>query len=370
MLTEDLILSKNPDCKAISLIKKLNIYSNDISDITILSKMKSIEILSLSSNKISSLYPLSKCENLRELYLINDKVSSFNELYFLKNLKQLKVLWLEGNPISYVDNYVGEVIKILPNLHSLDNKNLAEYKNIKNRNKYIKRVLTEEKKVRLDEYKSKCNLNNSIMNKNKKKLFLKRIVSYFSNSNDVRSIENANNYRNNNNNIKNLKCITHDKEKSEKKKEINFKNIKLKFKNHKRSKFNKILINDYLKKYPKLTNSIKQTVDVNSNNININSKKEIKTINTVENIFTHRSSSVFQTSSTINSNFLFKGKNILNENIKHNNAKNLKLYKLCEKKNIDNNYVMAVTLLVKKMNIEDLLLLKQVINKKIENLTK
>ena len=177
MLTEELILSKNPEYKSLSLIKKLNLYSNEISDITILSKMKSIEILSLSSNNISSLYPLSKCENLRELYLINNKVSSFNELYFLKSLKQLKVLWLEGNPISYADNYLEKVIKILPNLHYLDNKNVAEYKNIKNRNqkiKCMKRVLTEEKKVRLDEYKSKYNLNNSNMNKNKKKLFLKR----------------------------------------------------------------------------------------------------------------------------------------------------------------------------------------------------
>ena len=125
MLTKEIILSKNPNYIEISSIKKLNICSNDISDISILSKMINLEILLLPSNKISSLYPLSKCKNLREINLRNNKVFSFDELYFLKNLNKLKVLCLRGNPISHNDNYVEKILEILPNLHYLDNQPIS-----------------------------------------------------------------------------------------------------------------------------------------------------------------------------------------------------------------------------------------------------
>ena len=149
MLTEELILSKNPNILEILSITKLNICSKDISDISILSKMKNLEIISFPSNKISYLYPLSNCKNLREINLRNNSIFSFNELNYLTNLKKLKILCLEGNPISYDDNYTEKIMKILPHLHYLDNRNVTKCKNIINRNKeykYLKRVLTEEKK--------------------------------------------------------------------------------------------------------------------------------------------------------------------------------------------------------------------------------
>ena len=188
MLTEELILSKNPNLLEISLITKLNICSKDISDISILSKMKNLEIISFPSNKISYLYPLSNCKNLREINLRNNSIFSFNELNYLTNLKKLKILCLEGNPISYDDNYTEKVSKILPHLHYLDNKNVTKSKNIINRNKeykYLKRVLTEEKKVRmdLDENKNIANISNYNTN-NQKKIILKRVFSYFDSRND------------------------------------------------------------------------------------------------------------------------------------------------------------------------------------------
>ena len=67
--------------------------------------MKNLEMISLPSNKISYLNPLSNCKNLREINLRNNSIFSFDELYYLANLKKLKILCLEGNPISYDDNY-------------------------------------------------------------------------------------------------------------------------------------------------------------------------------------------------------------------------------------------------------------------------
>ena len=148
MLTEKSILSKNPIIKDISTLRTLKFISSNISDISIISKIKQLEYLSLSSNKISFLYPLSKCENLRYLNIRDNIISSFEELYFLKNLKKLTILLLDGNPISYDINYVDKVLKILPNLNKLDNR-IISINNRNRKNKYMKRILTEEKKSRL-----------------------------------------------------------------------------------------------------------------------------------------------------------------------------------------------------------------------------
>ena len=375
MLTEELILSKNPNILEISSITKLNICSKDISDISILSKMKNLEIISLSSNKISYLYPLSNCKNLREINLRNNSIFSFNELNYLTNLKKLKILCLEGNPISYDDNYTEKIMKILPHLHYLDNRNVTKCKNIINRNKeykYLKRVLTEEKKVRidLDENKNIANISNYNTN-NQKKIILKRVFSYFDSRNDEINKESSNNNSNYKNNyIRYLKFVNKDKGKSERKKEMNFKNIKLKFKNQRRNICKNILLNNYLKKYPQFSNS-KQTLIINNNNTNINiNKPVINNNNTVQNTLTYHDNSIKQKTITINSKFISKGKNKMqkkNEGI----VRNLKFSKFIEaNNNCDNNYVMAASLLVNKINYQDLILLKRYINKKLESLKK
>ena len=371
MLTKEIILSKNPNHFGISSIKKLNICSNDISDISILSKMINLEILSLSSNKISSLYPLSKCKNLREINLQNNNVFSYDELYFLKNLNKLKILRLQGNPISYNDKYVEKILEILPNLHYLDNRNVTNYKNINNRNqkyKYMKRVLTEEKKIRIDfdENKNIPYISNYKVNNEKKKIILKRVFSYFNSSDNDGSKENSNNISKNNNNYNHhLKLFNKDKGQSERKKEVNFRNIKLKFNRNKRTICKNILLNNYLKKCPKINYCRKQTVDINTNN---NLKNTLSNNNTVQNTLVHQNSSDLK-STTINTKILFKGKNILQKKNK-GNIKNLKFYNYIESNKDDNNYVMAASLLVNKINIKDLILLKEFINKKIELLTK
>jgi len=310
---------------------------------------------------------------LREINLRNNSIFSFNELNYLTNLKKLKILCLEGNPISYDDNYTEKIMKILPHLHYLDNRNVTKCKNIINRNKeykYLKRVLTEEKKVRIDidENKNIANISNYNTN-NQKKIILKRVFSYFDSRNDEINKESSNinsNYKNNY--IQYLKFVNKDKGKSERKKEINFKNIKLKFKNQKRNIYKNILLNNYLKKYPQFPNN-KQTINININNTNIN-KPIINNNNTVQNTLFHHDFSEKQKSTTINSKFLSKGKNILQKKIK-GNIRNLKFCKFIESNNnCDNNYVMAASLLVNKISIQDLILLKRYINKKIESLNK
>ena len=130
MLTEDLIRSKNPKCSDIYKIQKLNICGEDIEDISIISKMKNLTILSLSSNNISDLSPLESCINLRELYLRKNNISSFQEITHLKNLLKLKILWLEGNPISNDPFYRYKVFRILPQVSIFDKNSDNENKSI------------------------------------------------------------------------------------------------------------------------------------------------------------------------------------------------------------------------------------------------
>ena len=374
MLTEELILSKNPCFNDIFSIRTLKINSQNISDISIISKIKELQYLSLSSNNISSLNPLSKCENLRELNLCNNKISSFEELYFLKNLKKLTILYLNGNPICDDNNYFNEVRKILPNLNYLDNIEL--YRNNRNiKNKYMKRIFTEERKVGNEHSENKNNINNSNLTQysDKKKILLKGIFSNFDKSDENTVIfDSKNNSRNRNNIIKNLKFINYyDKGKSERKKEINFKNLKMKFRKNQRIMYNNILINNYFQKCPKISNSRKQTVDVNLNNQNLKIKKNvINSNNTSRNTLLHQNSLEIKTFETNKANSLFEGKNILSKKVKKN-IKYINVNKIHEANiNETNNYVTAVSLLVNKMNMQDLILLKKIINKKLEILTK
>ena len=374
MLTEELILSKNPCFNDIFSIRTLKINSQNISDISIISKIKELQYLSLSSNNISSLNPLSNCENLRELNLCNNKISSFEELYFLKNLKKLTTLYLNGNPICDDNNYFDKVRKILPNLNYLDNIEL--YRNNRNiKNKYMKRIFTEEKKVSNEHSENKNNINNSNLTQysDKKKILLKGIFSNFDKSDENTVIfDSKNNSRNRNNIIKNLKFINYnDKGKSERKKEINFKNLKMKFRKNQRIMYNNILINNYFQKCPKISNSRKQTVDVNLNNQNLKIKKNvINSNNTSRNTLLHQNSLEIKTFETNKANSLFEGKNILSKKVKKN-IKYININKNHETNiNETNNYVTSVSLLVNKMNMQDLILLKKIINKKLEILTK
>ena len=123
MLTKELIFQRNPKITDISEITKLNIYGEDIVDISLISSMPKLEYLCLSNNQISSLSALSNCFYLREIFLRDNKISSFEELNNLKHLFNLKVLWLEGNPICEDDFYRKKVLNILPQVISLDNKN-------------------------------------------------------------------------------------------------------------------------------------------------------------------------------------------------------------------------------------------------------
>ncbi|CAD8124875.1 unnamed protein product [Paramecium sonneborni] len=118
-LTQTLIAQK-AKTEALYSIKSLNLWGNDLDDISIIERLPNLEVLSLSVNRITTLADIAKCKNIKELYLRKNNISSITELQFLQQLPKLKVLWLQENPIADHPNYRDAVISNSLTLEKLD----------------------------------------------------------------------------------------------------------------------------------------------------------------------------------------------------------------------------------------------------------
>lgn len=121
VLTQDLALLRS---KADNLfnIRKLNVWGNELSDISLVRQMPNVEVLSLSVNRISSLRDFGSCLKLQELYLRKNNIQDLSEIRYLMGLPELRALWLSDNPCADTPNYRLIVIKYLPRLVKLDEK--------------------------------------------------------------------------------------------------------------------------------------------------------------------------------------------------------------------------------------------------------
>jgi cilla- and flagella-associated protein len=123
-LTKELIVMK---CKSDKLhsIKNVNLWGNDIDDVSVLAELPAVEIVSLSLNKISSLRDFARCPKLSEIYLRKNCIEDLREVNYLAKLPNLKVLWLSQNPCADHPYYRQYVVKSLPNLIKLDNAEIT-----------------------------------------------------------------------------------------------------------------------------------------------------------------------------------------------------------------------------------------------------
>lgn len=124
-LTHEFI-SLRTKCDRLEKIKSLNLWGNDIDDVTILKQMANLEVVSLSVNNIKTLKDFSSLKYLKELYIRKNFISDMSEVNFLVGCKNLKVLWLGENPISENKNYRKYVIKTLPQINKLDDQLITD----------------------------------------------------------------------------------------------------------------------------------------------------------------------------------------------------------------------------------------------------
>ena len=118
-LTHDFLSMRTKNSR-LDQIKTLNLWGNDLSDVSILADLPNIEIISLSLNKITSLSAFKNMKHLKELYLRKNQIADINEIEELKSCPNLKILTLIENPITEIPNYRQTIIESLPQLTKLD----------------------------------------------------------------------------------------------------------------------------------------------------------------------------------------------------------------------------------------------------------
>ena len=125
MLRAPLVLSKTR-LESLSEVVNLNLWGNELTDVSLLSTMPNLEIISLSINQIDTLSTFAHCPKLKEIYLRKNRVQDVAEVVFLQGLRQLHTLWLSDNPCADESLEEGPwyrpfVLRILPQLRKLDN---------------------------------------------------------------------------------------------------------------------------------------------------------------------------------------------------------------------------------------------------------
>ncbi|CAI2379146.1 unnamed protein product [Moneuplotes crassus] len=164
-LTEEMIRDKT-NIDDIEQVKDLNFWANDLEDVSILSRMPSIETISLSLNKISSLSFFRSCIKLEELFLRKNKIGSLKEIHYLKNLPCLKVLWLWDNPLSSHPHYRLYIVKVLPNLKKLDNAAVSDEERTAAKKLDLATLESEESEVAGEDTEENKRVNDSYMKSN------------------------------------------------------------------------------------------------------------------------------------------------------------------------------------------------------------
>ena len=81
-LTVDMVAQKTKTDN-IQKIKKLDMWSSELDEVSLVKEMPSLEICSLSLNNISSLKFFNHCQSLTELYLRKNQISDLFEIRHL-----------------------------------------------------------------------------------------------------------------------------------------------------------------------------------------------------------------------------------------------------------------------------------------------
>ena len=103
---------KAGDFTGLTNLTKLNLYANDLTDISPLRGLTKLELLVLGANDLSDVSPLSGLTKLTELYLYANDLTDISPL---RGLTKLELLWLGSNDLTDISPLRG-----LTNLTGLD----------------------------------------------------------------------------------------------------------------------------------------------------------------------------------------------------------------------------------------------------------
>jgi Leucine-rich repeat (LRR) protein len=124
---------------SVTNLSVLSIYYCNLVKIPDLSNLRSLTFLNLSNNNICCMKDLHILTNLKELYIHSNKISVVPEEF--KNFK-LKIIQLDNNYISNIDNLSRDISFIMNNNNKINNfNNINQFTELKHLvscgNKYI-----------------------------------------------------------------------------------------------------------------------------------------------------------------------------------------------------------------------------------------
>ncbi|KAJ3327665.1 hypothetical protein HDU76_011368 [Blyttiomyces sp. JEL0837] len=112
--------------KDLKHVKSLNLWGQNLSDVSILKNLPDLQVLSLAVNNIRDLSAFSGIHSLRELYLRKNQISDPRQLFHLCKLP-LVSLWIEDNPVcARIPNYRVTMFRIMPTLKKLDDVDMSD----------------------------------------------------------------------------------------------------------------------------------------------------------------------------------------------------------------------------------------------------
>jgi Leucine-rich repeat (LRR) protein len=120
VLTQEFLVMKTR--QPLPQIVKLNLWGNDLCDVSFLKNLANLEVLALTVNQLSTLQDFSSCFKIKELYLRRNNIpASLTQIHYLSGLNSLRILNLSENPIATeLPHYRLMVLKYLPKLEKLD----------------------------------------------------------------------------------------------------------------------------------------------------------------------------------------------------------------------------------------------------------
>ncbi|XP_026757162.2 protein tilB [Galleria mellonella] len=149
-------------------LKILLLQSNLIAKIENLNKLKHLTYLNLALNNIEVIENLERCESLQKLDLTLNFIGDIISVENLINNYNLNNLYLVGNPCTDYDNYRDFVIGTLPQLESLDGKDIERSDRIKalqNLKIIMSDILFEQENYKYQRMKQKSRLEKNIQSK-------------------------------------------------------------------------------------------------------------------------------------------------------------------------------------------------------------
>ena len=131
-------ITKLEGLDALVNLEEFYISDNGLKKIEGLDNLKNLRVLDLSNNQIERIENIGHLKKLEEFWFNNNNLATWEDINLLVELTSLKCLYLEHNPIYYINNvrpslttaltdnqsnnsaYRRKIIYTLPNLEQLD----------------------------------------------------------------------------------------------------------------------------------------------------------------------------------------------------------------------------------------------------------